>query len=685
MIPCAFVPLALFFSLVLFGPPAAAELVITEIMQNPLAVEDAQGEYFEIANLGVADVDLAGYELSDDDSDSFTIEGTLVVAAGDRVVLGRDGDPASNGGLDVDYVFSGMRLSNRDDELVLKGPSGTELDRVAWDDGGTFPDPEGASMSLVNSAADNSLGANWFESRLETFGEGDFGTPGAVNEDLVRVRISNAPAQVDPGDRAELDVTLENPTGRAIQYDAWLKAEGDALSRILLSRPNLTMPGGFELTQHVVLPVPAAVPEGRYTISANIGDAPDLALWSDAVNIRVGTQESGPFPGYTVISSLGGSNTILVDMEGNTIHAWTGAASVASMAHLFPDGSIMRPCRARSPQFDGGALGGRIQHIAWDGSILWDYEWSTPEYCQHHDIEPMPNGNILLISWERKTQAEAQLAGRSRSGEFWPLLIAELEPVGTADARVVWEWHAFDHVIQDQYPTRDNYGVVADHPELLDINYVGNGRGREDWIHANAIDYNPELDQIVFSSHFLDEIYVIDHSTTIEEAAGDRGGKGGKGGDLLYRWGNSAAYDRGGSADQVLHVVHGANWIDGGMPGAGNLLMFNNGAGRPGGNFSSVEEIVAPVDGFGYSISPGQPFGPAEPIWSYSDPGPFYANHLSGAFRMPNGNTLITEGTTGYIFEVTSDGETVWDYQNAGNLARVTRYPLDYLDFDPTR
>ncbi len=113
--------------------------------------------------------------------------------------------------------------------------------------------------------------------------------------------------------------------------------------------------------------------------------------------------------------------------------------------------------------------------------------------------------------------------------------------------------------------------------------------------------------------------------------------------------------------------------------------MLNNGAGRPGGNFSSVEEIVAPVDGFGYSISPGQPFGPAEPIWSYSDPGPFYANHLSGAFRMPNGNTLITEGTTGYIFEVTSDGETVWDYQNAGNLARVTRYPLDYLDFDPTR
>ena len=538
-------------------------------------------------------------------------------------------------------------------------------------------------MSLVNPAADNGDGSNWFESQIAVYGDGDFGTPGDANEDHVRVAISGAPTQVEPGDRAELDVTLENPTDHAVRYDAWLQADGGPVSRVLVSQPDVGLPSGLKITTHITLPVPLVTPEGVYELSANVGAEPDVALWSDAVNVTVGTQESGPYPGYTLLPS-GQTGSQLLDMDGNTIHTWTGADRLSATAYLFPDGSLLRPCKARAPEFQGGALGGRIQYIAWDGEILWDYEWSNYDHCQHHDIEPMPNGNILVISWERKSQSEAQQAGRTRSGELWPLLIAELEPVGTSDANVVWEWHAFDHLIQDQYPDRDNYGVVADHPELLDVNYTGNGRGREDWIHANSIDYNPDLDQIVFSSHFLDEIYVIDHSTTMEEAAGHSGGNGGMGGDILYRWGNPTAYDRGDASDHHLYVVHGANWIDEGLPGAGNLMHFNNGNGRPGGSYSVAEEIVPPLDGYNYTLDPGGIYEPAEPTWSYSDAPGFYAEHLSGAYRMPNGNTLITEGTTGYIFEVTRDGEVVWDYQYSSNLARATRYPLDYLNFDPT-
>ncbi len=103
------------------------------------------------------------------------------------------------------------------------------------------------------------------------------------------------------------------------------------------------------------------------------------------------------------------------------------------------------------------------------------------------------------------------------------------------------------------------------------------------------------LDQILISVHNFSEIWVIDHSTTTAEAASHSGGNSGMGGDLLYRWGNPAAYDSGSSADQQLFVQHDAQWIGNGLPGAGNILIFNNGQGRPDGDYSSVDEIVPPV------------------------------------------------------------------------------------------
>ena len=388
-----------------------------------------------------------------------------------------------------------------------------------------------------------------------------------------------------------------------------------------------------------------------------------------------------PYDGYTLISSLGSTTTRLIDNDKNTINTWQGADRPASIAYLQTDGSIIRPCEAQRVYFHGGAVGGRIQRISWNGDILWDFDFSTYDYCQHHDIEPMPNGNILLIAWERKTRAEALQAGRSNPpSEVWPVMIAELEPIGTSDADVVWEWHLWDHLIQDYDPAKDNYGVVADHPELMNVNYLGDGGFGAEWVHANAIDYNPELAQIVISSHKLHEFYLIDHSTTTQEAAGHSGGNSGMGGDILYRWGNPQAYDRGSGSDQEFFVLHGVNWIDPGLPGEGHLLVFNNGYGRPGTDYSSVEEIIPPLNGWTYDIDPGEPFGPEAPAWLYADPGVFYSNHLSGAFRMPNGNTLITEGTSGYIFEVTFWKSEVWDYDMSGELARVQRYSPDYLE-----
>ena len=157
-----------------------ADLVINEIMQNPSAVGDSSGEWFEIFNSGSSTVDLDGYEFRDNGSDSFLVSGLLEIVAGGYLVFGNNGDSATNGGVTVDYVYSGMFLANGDDELILSDSNDVELDRVEWDGGPNFPDPTGASMELINPALDNNVGSNWVES-TQTFGDGDLGTPGAAN------------------------------------------------------------------------------------------------------------------------------------------------------------------------------------------------------------------------------------------------------------------------------------------------------------------------------------------------------------------------------------------------------------------------------------------------------------------------------------------------------------------------
>ncbi|MCP4147970.1 MAG: hypothetical protein GY757_09480, partial [bacterium] len=137
----------------------------------------------------------------------------------------------------------------------------------------------------------------------------------------------------------------------------------------------------------------------------------------------------------------------------------------------------------------------------------------------------------------------------------------------------------------------------------------------------------------------------------------------GKGGDILYRWGNPAAYKRA-TARRSLYDQHDAHWIPQGSPGAGNILIFNNGSMR---GYSSVEEIKPPMDGKGnYICEIGEPYGPLKTEWTYTSKNrsDFYSSEISGAHRLPNGNTLICAGVLGVFFEVTPNGETVWKYVN---------------------
>ena len=373
------------------------------------------------------------------------------------------------------------------------------------------------------------------------------------------------------------------------------------------------------------------------------------------------------FNGYTLFAPLRSMTTYLINNDGRLVHSWQSNFTPGNSVYLLENGHLLRSGDVNNRTFTSGGQGGRVQEFDWDGNLLWDFEYASNQYLQHHDIEPLPNGNVLLIAWELKTSSEAIAAGRNpalvSSRGLWPDKIIEVKPSGLNGGEIVWEWHTWDHLIQDFDSSKPNYGVVADHPELIDLNFAANNN--PDWHHVNSVDYNPQLDQIILSVHNnFNEIWIIDHSTTTAEAASHSGGKYGKGGDLLYRWGNPRAYKMGTTADQKLFGQHDAQWIAPGLPGAGNILIFNNGTNR---RYSSVDEIVPPVDANGnYSRAGGSVFGPAAAIWSYVAPNPadFYAFNISGAQRLPNGNTLICDGPHGIFFEVTSAKEMVWKYIN---------------------
>ena len=453
-------------------------------------------------------------------------------------------------------------------------------------------------------------------------------------------------------------------------------------------------------------------------LALNATALPTLAQSARGVVVH----KPGAFPGYTLFAPLGNKSTHLIDMDGKVVHSWLSEYMPANSVFLLENGDLLRCSKAEGNRRFGsrGPSGGRIERYSWEGELLWNHVYSNDVQHHHHDIVPLPNGNVLLIAWHYVSKEDAIAAGRnpetvSDDGVF-PDKIVELKQISATDAETVWGWNTWDHLVQDFDATKANFGDVAEHPELVDVNL--NPRPRTDWMHSNCVSYNAQLDQVILNVRSFGEFFVIDHSTTTAEAAGHSGGKYGRGGDILYRWGNPANYKAGATGDRKLFGQHDARWVDSGFPGEGNITIFNNGSQRPGGEYSSVEEIVTPLTDKGvYELQPNMPFGPKEPVWQYtaSNKLDFYSSFISGAERLPNGNTLICAGALGEFIEVTPDKEVVWKYLNpffneaapqasrAGRAARnspansgrnrggspqsphivfrAERYPLDYPAF----
>jgi hypothetical protein len=374
---------------------------------------------------------------------------------------------------------------------------------------------------------------------------------------------------------------------------------------------------------------------------------------------------------YTLYNS--GTTTLLVDTANTTttIKTWTHATKTGYSSYLMPGGILWRTVTRSGNSFSGGPICGQVQKIAYDGTLLWDFVYSTTTYCTHHDICPMPNGNVLLIAYESKTAAEVTAAGGTFNNTMWPDKIVEVKPTGATTGDIVWEWHTWDHLVQNVKSTAANYQTsIVDHPELININY----KAAKDWQHMNGIHYNPILDQIAFSSHNMHELYIIDHSTTTAEAATHKGGNSGKGGDILYRWGNPAAY--GATGTKVLNVTHDAHWIPEGSPNAGFLVGYNNNG--ISSSASCADMVQTPRDGYNYTRAAGAAYAPASYTVRQASGG--YNGNMGSSQQLPNGNTLICIATAGVINEFSPTGVKLWTKTTGGATAKAHRYSKCYVE-----
>ncbi|MBK8700354.1 MAG: aryl-sulfate sulfotransferase [Saprospiraceae bacterium] len=372
-------------------------------------------------------------------------------------------------------------------------------------------------------------------------------------------------------------------------------------------------------------------------------------------------------PGYNLIYPFNQANVYLIDQCGEVVHTWEDDepnAVPGVAAYLTPQGNLVK-CKTigsfAADTIRAGGAGEFVEIWSWDNDLLYSFHLNTGKARLHHDIKVMPNGNILMIAWENFTPQQAIENGRKPSliieGAIWPDYIIEVNP---ALDSIVWEWHAWDHLIQDFDATKKNFGAVVSHPELIDVNHVS-ASGQADWMHTNAIDYNPRLDIIALSVAHFNEVWFIDHSTTKAESKSHTGGNFGQGGDLIYRWGNPRAYRKGTNADQKLFFQHDVHWAENGSP---SLLAFNN---RYSPDYSTAIEFTPQFDSLNYAFTRNQngAYLPNEADESFVhpvDPLKMKSSGLSSVQRLDNDNLLIFSGNQGYAFELKPDNTIAWEY-----------------------
>lgn len=361
----------------------------------------------------------------------------------------------------------------------------------------------------------------------------------------------------------------------------------------------------------------------------------------------------------------GGTKSYLLNKSGTKIKEWTFNNNLGNDLEIMPDGKLLGMFKATNPSVNFGGYGGIIKIINTDDTIDWEYTYSSENHLAHHDVEMLPNGNVLFLAWEKLSMIEANQQGIDTAVDLYPETLIEVNPNTN---QIVWKWNSFDHTIQDQHPNLPNFGVVSGNPSLLNLNYFMLDNG--DIMHANGIDYDEQNDIIYMSVNNYSEVWVIDHSTTTIEASSDSGGNFNKGGNLLYRFGNPEAYNSA-FGERLFYNNHFPNLLENNVPGEGNVLVFVNGSNT---TQSSVYELKMPETLDLLTDANNEP----QLVWSFTDSNLQYGR-VSGAVRLQNGNTLICEGDYGF-WEITPSKEIAWKYSGLGTAQFWRCYGYNYDD-----
>lgn len=341
------------------------------------------------------------------------------------------------------------------------------------------------------------------------------------------------------------------------------------------------------------------------------------------------------YGGYTLFAPMVNcKTTYLIDMEGNVVHEWESEYGPGAYAMLLPNGNLLRGGQMpKRPTTIGGASG-IVQEIDWDGNVVWEYKMNSDREVQHHCFARMPNGNTLILGWERISIEEAIAKGRDPKtippevydmdkyhNDFWVDFVREVDK----DKNTVWEYHVWDH--------------VGPGPLQYDINYIlpeklGGTYANFDWSHFNTVEYIAEDDLVLLNSRNFSEFYLIDYNTK----------------KMVYRWGNPSAYGQGekpswyNNGDQEVFGSHGVSYI-----GKDRFMIFDNGSERAEGNRSSIVIVNRKTNKIEWQFST-------------TTAQSFYSFRQGYVQMLDNGNIHVTSTNSGHLFEVTEDKKIAWDY-----------------------
>lgn len=349
----------------------------------------------------------------------------------------------------------------------------------------------------------------------------------------------------------------------------------------------------------------------------------------------------------------GGTQALLTDKTGFNLQTYDFTSKLGNDLELLPDGNLIGLFKPETVSFSFGGYGGILRKLSPAGEIIWEYIVNTENELLHHDFEILPNGNILLMIWERFTASQSIALGYEGDGPIYLEKISEFNP---ESFEIVWEWRSVDHLIQDHLESAPSYGVVSDHPEKINLNYSVNQTG--DLMHANGLFYDESRNVIYLSVNFFSEVWVIPHEYSTNENRTDLA-------DLSFRFGNPSAFDN--NSKRFFYNNHHPTLAKYDPLTEGRFLIYMNGFQDLQ---SIVYEFILPSN---FDQNPLNWVTP-EVSWSFTDQDLFNAK-ISGAYRLPNGNTLICEGNYGY-WEVTRSGEVVWKFNGGGpNYWRGYIYP----------